>query len=171
MASIINEKEQSLKYVSKNSGDSPVVSFSTYYEKNENGTFDSVDESINMLMDSAELSISRGVNIKHFLNADSAMLIGKGQGSLRINGLFGSAKQLEELLGNPAKPCSLKRNISFSGGVLRECNGAETKTQDVELLLKDCVAVSAAITVSQQEGGIVFQSAQVVFVVTDVATK
>lgn len=161
MASLLNATEQNISYVSKPGGSHAVVSFSSASSANLNN--------IDMLIDSATVSLSRGAQLKPFINAGPALLMGRGQGVVTVRGLFGTAQQMKDLLGSdPSKPCSLARNIVFKGGILESCNSSNSvKTGDVDLTLIDCVATNVNITISLQQGGELFQQADVAFLVTD----
>lgn len=130
-----------------------------------------------MLVESVQLSLQRGTQKKHFLNADSAMLVGKAQGTLTLTGLFASAEAMSKILnGNGKNACTMKQTIVVNAGSLVTCttsaNGKETKSENLatgaKLTCKDCVATSFSLTNQLQQDGQLFQQATVTFTVTDV---
>lgn len=157
---------ESIQYVADNQGQA-VVTFSSQ------GTGDSVK----MLIDSAQANFQRGVGLKRFLNSGPALMAGKGSGSLRLQGVFGTAEQLQELCGDPDNLCSLPRDLTLSAGVLTECgtNGSGANISNplgsgrVDLVLHGCVVTSFDVNVTLQQDGIIFQGANVTMIVTDVS--
>ena len=130
-----------------------------------------------MLVESVQLSLQRGTQKKHFLNADSAMLVGKAQGTLTLTGLFASAEAMSRILnGNGKNACTMKQTIVVNAGSLVTCttgeNGVETKSENLatgtKLTCKDCVATAFSLTNQLQQDGQLFQQATVTFIVTDV---
>lgn len=129
-----------------------------------------------MLVESVQLSLQRGTQKKHFLNADSAMLVGKAQGTLTLTGLFASAEAMSKILnGNGKNACTMKQTIVVNAGSLVTCttaNGTESKSENLatgaKLTCKDCVATAFSLTNQLQQDGQLFQQATVTFTVTDV---
>lgn len=154
MASLFNATTNKISYISKDN--SAVVTFSS-----------GSGESINMLVESAQAQLQRGASLRHFLNSGPALLLGKGQGSLTLTGLFGTAEQLSALCGTASDPCSIKRNIKLSAGVLEQCDDAAKTVSTADIILQDCVVQSFSINVSLQQDGTTFQQATVNFLITD----
>lgn len=149
---------ESIQYVADNQG-AAVVTFSSQ------GSGDSVK----MLIDSAQANFQRGVGLKRFLNSGPALMSGKGSGSLRLQGVFGTAEQLQELCGDPDNMCSLPRDLTLSAGVLTECGTSSSGTGRVDLVLHGCVVTAFNVNVTMQQDGVIFQGADVTMIVTDVS--
>jgi hypothetical protein len=125
-----------------------------------------------MLIDQAAAQFARGVSLKHFLNSGPALMAGKGQGSLTLQGVFGTADQLKQLCGDPDNLCTLPRNIKLSAGVLKECKFTDASksspSSNVDLILYNCVVTNFSVTITLQQDGVIFQGANVTMLVTDV---
>lgn len=159
MSSVLNSSLQSIDYVSVG-GNKAVVSIS---DSAAGGA---------MLVDSVGVQAGRGTSLKHFLNGSTALFVGKGQGTVTINGLFGSKEQMTSLLGSSnTDPCKLSRTISLSAGILKQCStsGDVSTSTDATLTLHGCVVQSFNIGLTMQQDGQVYQQASVQMLLTDIS--
>lgn len=172
MSSFFNKNVETIKYVS-NPASSAVISFDSINMNSPQPGAPSTTGSsslgqVKMLVNSASMSFQRGASMMYFINDEPALTIGKGSGSVTLQGLFGSADQIKELCGDPSNPCSLRRNIKLSAGVLIDCDNNSNK--DTAIIIYNCVVQRLDITFSIQQDGTTFQSATVVMSCTDVGT-
>lgn len=165
--SIFNSSPDSIGYISTSVS---TVQFQNAKEANKAETSKSI-----MLVENVSLSLQRGSQRRHFLNADSAMILGKARGTLTLTGLFASAKAMSSIInGNGSKdPCAVKQTIVIDASNLVACssdpnvNAAGLKA-GAKLTCKDCVANGFTLTNQLQQDGQLYQQATVTFEVTDV---
>lgn len=129
-----------------------------------------------MLVQSAQIGFQRNIQKQHFINSGSAILIGRGQGTLTLTGLFGTAEDMKNLVGSPDNPCGLAQNISIEAGVLRPCKGdaGEMETGDPmksTITCVDCICTAVSINTTLQQDGQLYQQATASFVVSDATVE
>lgn len=155
--SLLNSALKSIEYVGV-PGDSSILTIS-----------DSPDSGA-MLVESVAVAASRGVQLRHFMNGSTAAFVGRGNGTVTITGLFGTADQMRNLLGSNNDICKLSRTITLKSGLLKKCtnDGAVSTSSDTTITLHGCIVQNFNIGKQLTQDGQVYETASVQMVLTDV---
>jgi hypothetical protein len=156
--SLLNSSLKSIEYVGVQ-GDSSILTIS---DSPESGA---------MLVESVSVSASRGVQLRHFLNGGTAAFVGRGNGTVTISGLFGTADQMSNLLGSSNNDiCKMSRTITLKSGLLKKCtnDGAVSTASDATITLHGCIVQGFTINKQLTQDGQVYETASVQMLLTDV---
>ena len=178
MASLFNTNLETVEYAGIGNNKATITFSNSVFRKVDNGK-NQIEDNARMLVQSASIQFQRNISKTHFINSGAAILVGRGQGTLQLQGLFGSAADIKALCGSPDKPCSMGQTITLEAGVLRKCDrdgdnkltGGASETLGHKLTLHDCVCTGLSIVTTVQQDGSLYQQASATFLVSDMTAE
>ena len=166
MGQVFNENNTTVNYVVK----APGGGFQSIQFSTEPGSTETVGTKA-FLVETATITFGRSVGLKYFTNEDNPMaILGKGSGTLSLDGMFGEKAAFDRLFGSPKEGCSAFTAKLITGKITQCANGSEKLVPITQFTMTGVIARDIVATNTIGDGGTMYTTARATFQITGLST-